>query len=146
MGSGKSAPWTLDPQLAGDTLAVGDLPLSRLLLNDDANYPWLILAPRRPGAVELIDLEQADRAQLMDEIAEVSAALKRLTQCHKLNVAALGNVVAQLHVHVIARFRDDAAWPSPVWGKAPRRSYAADIRERLLADLREALPMRPPEA
>ncbi len=98
--------WQLDQQLRGDTITVGDLPLCRVLLNNDGNYPWLILVPRREDLVELTDLNESGRTTLMREIAQVSAALKAHTHCHKLNVAALGNVVAQLHVHVIARFRD----------------------------------------
>ena len=129
--------WSLHPQLARDTVAVGDLPLSRLLLMEDANYPWTILVPRRAGAVELIDLTEEEQTRLTREIAAVSAALRAATNCHKLNVAALGNMVAQLHVHVIARFRDDAAWPRPGWGAAPKRDYAPDARDRLLAALRK---------
>jgi diadenosine tetraphosphate (Ap4A) HIT family hydrolase len=129
--------WTLDARLAADTVPVGDLPLSRLLLSNDANYPWLILVPRRAGAVELIDLAANDRAQLMDEIARVSTALRDLTACHKLNVAAIGNMVAQLHIHVIARFREDAAWPAPVWGKHPAKACDAQQRDAFLRDLRD---------
>lgn len=131
--------WSLDPQLAADTVAVGDLPLSRVLLHDDSNYPWLILVPRRAGAVELTDLDKDGRLQLMDEISLTAAALRGITGCDKLNVAALGNVVAQLHVHVIARFRTDAAWPAPVWGKAPRTAYAPDERAARVTGMRRAL-------
>jgi diadenosine tetraphosphate (Ap4A) HIT family hydrolase len=131
--------FTLDPQLEADTVPVTDLALSRVLLNDDANYPWLILVPRRPGKVELIDLNDADRTQLGSEIALASRALKALTQCHKLNVAQLGNQVAQLHIHIIARETTDPAWPNPVWGKAPRKAYDAQARDRLVAELRERL-------
>jgi diadenosine tetraphosphate (Ap4A) HIT family hydrolase len=133
--------WQLDPQLAADTVPVGDLPLSRVLLNDDANFPWLILVPRRAGLVELIDLDEAGRATLMREIAQASQALKAHTGCDKLNVAALGNSVAQLHVHVIARFRADAAWPNPVWGRAPRTRYQPAARHRLITALSEALQL-----
>ena len=131
--------WTLHPQLEGDTCAVGDLPLSRLLLANDANYPWLLLVPRRRGASEIIDLSEPDQIQLTTEIAGVSRALKAVTSCDKLNVAALGNVVAQLHVHVIARHRGDPAWPKPVWGAAPARDYDPLARGRLVAALRCAL-------
>lgn len=141
MASRSSTPWALDPQLAADTVAVGDLPLSRLLLHSDANYPWLILAPRRAGAIELTDLDATDRVRLMEEIAQTSAALSTITRCHKINVAALGNVVAQLHVHVIARFRDDAAWPGPVWGKAPARAYDPPQRDAIAARLRSELAL-----
>jgi diadenosine tetraphosphate (Ap4A) HIT family hydrolase len=131
--------WILDPALERDTVMVCDLALSRALLNNDANYPWLVLAPRRADKVELIDLDEADRLTLWKEIAQVSRALKDLTRCHKLNVAQLGNQVAQLHIHIIARGRDDAAWPNPVWGRAPRKDYEADTREKLLLRLRDKL-------
>jgi diadenosine tetraphosphate (Ap4A) HIT family hydrolase len=139
MTSETKTPWSLDPRLAADTVAAGDLPLSRVLLSNDANYPWLILVPRRAGAVELIDLAANDRAQLMDEIARVSTVLRDLTACHKLNVATIGNMVAQLHIHVIARFRDDGAWPAPVWGKRPAKPYDPPVRDAFLRDLKAAL-------
>jgi diadenosine tetraphosphate (Ap4A) HIT family hydrolase len=131
--------WTLHPQLEGDAGAVGDLPLSRLLLANDANYPWLLLVPRRAGASEIIDLSESDQIQLAAEIAAVSRALKAVAPCDKLNVAALGNVVAQLHVHVIARRRSDPAWPKPVWGAVSPRDYDPAARERLVAALRREL-------
>ncbi len=129
--------FTLDPRLAGDTVPVGDLALCRLLLMNDATWPWLILVPRRPGLAEVIDLPAADRHLLMDEIAAVSEALRDATRPVKLNVAALGNMVRQLHVHVIARFETDPAWPGPVWGKAPAVPYhpaAATAMARRIAD------------
>src|SRR5258708_22616623 len=113
-------PWSLHPQLEQDTEAVGDLPLARLLVKNDANYPWLLLVPRRPGVREIIDLDEKDQAQLMIEIAQTSRALKEVTACHKLNVAAIGNVVLQLHIHIVARERDDPAWPKPVWVRCRR--------------------------
>jgi diadenosine tetraphosphate (Ap4A) HIT family hydrolase len=143
MISSTQAPFALDAKLASDTVAIGDLPLSRVLLNDDSNYPWLILVPRRANVVELIDLDDGDRAQLMNEIALASAALRMVTRCDKLNVAALGNVVAQLHVHVIARFRADGAWPNPVWNVVPRRAYELSRRESLAAALRDGLQLDP---
>ena len=131
--------WSLHPQLASDALPVGDLSLSRVLLMNDANYPWIVLVPRRPGATEIVDLEAFDRADLMDEIALVSHTLREVAPCDKLNVAALGNVVPQLHVHVIARRRTDAAWPKPVWGVVPARPYGTAEAERFVAALREGL-------
>lgn len=129
--------FALDPRLAGDTVPLGDLALCRLLLMNDETYPWLVLVPRRAGLVELIDLPAADRHRLMDEIALVSEALTAVAKPTKLNVAALGNMVRQLHVHVIARFEGDAAWAGPVWGKVPARPYsessARDVAERLAA-------------
>ena len=111
--------WSLHPQLLKDTIEIGDLPLGRVLVIKDANYPWLLLVPRRAGAVEIIDLDEVAQAQLMTEIGRVSRALKEVTRCDKLNVAALGNAVPQLHVHIIARRTNDAAWPRPVWGVVP---------------------------
>ena len=106
--------WSLHPQLATDTTPVGDLALARVLLANDANYPWLILVPRLPGLTELIDLEPNEQVQLLGEIDAAARVLKSITECEKLNIAALGNIVAQLHVHVIARRHSDAAWPKPV--------------------------------
>jgi diadenosine tetraphosphate (Ap4A) HIT family hydrolase len=134
------AGYHLHPQLAADTHALADLDLCELRLLDDANYPWLVLVPRVPGARELTDLPRALRHQLSDEIACASAALQVVFQPHKLNVAALGNQVPQLHVHVIARFLDDPARPAPVWGKAAPRPYAEQARLDCVARLRAALP------
>ncbi len=131
--------WSLHPQLAQDTVPVGDLPLARVLLANDANYPWLILVPRLPGLVELIDLEENAQVQLLGEISAAARALKTATTCDKLNIAALGNQVAQLHVHVIARRRSDAAWPKPVWGAKPAIVYPQGQQETLLKSLRGAL-------
>ncbi|MCW1841986.1 HIT domain-containing protein [Prosthecomicrobium hirschii] len=131
--------FTLDPRLDADTLPICDLPLSSVRLLTDANYPWVVLVPRQPDLVEIVDLSRHDQGWLWDEIARVSTALRTITGCDKLNVAALGNVVAQLHVHVIARFRTDPAWPAPVWGKVERRPYDPAARDRLIAELRAAL-------
>jgi diadenosine tetraphosphate (Ap4A) HIT family hydrolase len=128
--------WSLDPQLQRDTVTVGDLPLARVLAMNDANYPWLILVPRHAGAIEIIDLDAEQQAQLIDEIALISRVLKDVTQCDKLNVATIGNVVAQLHVHVVARRRDDAIWPRPVWGALPARPYEPAELERFTARIR----------
>ena len=127
--------WSLHPQLAADTVPVCDLALSRLLVMNDANFPWLILVPRRGGVSEIIDLG-ADQSVLMNELAMVSRALKDETGCDKLNVAAIGNMVPQLHIHVVARRKDDAAWPKPVWGAVPRRAYEADALERFVTAIR----------
>jgi diadenosine tetraphosphate (Ap4A) HIT family hydrolase len=131
--------WSLHPQLARDTAPVGDLSLARVLAMNDANYPWVILVPRRAGVVEVIDLDAAERGQLMAEIAQVSAALKSQTGCDKLNVAAIGNVVPQLHMHVVARRTSDAAWPKPVWGAVPAKPYGAGELDTFVAALRRAL-------
>jgi diadenosine tetraphosphate (Ap4A) HIT family hydrolase len=116
--SAASSAWTLHSQLEKDTINVGDLPLCRVVVIKDANYPWLLLVPRRLEVIEIIDLDEVEQAQLMTEITRVARVLKDITQCDKLNIAALGNVVPQLHVHVIARRSSDAAWPRPVWGAA----------------------------
>ena len=131
--------WTLHPQLALDTVAVGDMPLARVRLVKDANYPWLVLVPRRAGASELTDLDETEQVQLLGEISAAAAALKATVPCDKLNIATLGNMVPQLHVHVIARTQSDAAWPKPVWGTVPPRAYEAADLETLLAKLRARL-------
>jgi diadenosine tetraphosphate (Ap4A) HIT family hydrolase len=131
--------FTLHPQLAGDTVPVGDLPLSRVLAMNDANYPWLILVPRRDEMIELIDLAEAEQQQLTREIAQASQALRAITHCDKLNVAAIGNIVPQLHVHVVARRRGDAAWPKPVWGAVPAAAYDPRLRDQFVAALRTHL-------
>lgn len=129
----------LDPRLSGDTTPVVELPLSLVLLHHDANYPWTILVPRVPGAVEIADLSAAERAVLTEEIVAVGDAVRSLTGCHKLNVAALGNQVPQLHVHVIGRFRDDPAWPGPVWGAAAPKPRSLETRDALIEALRQRL-------
>jgi diadenosine tetraphosphate (Ap4A) HIT family hydrolase len=129
----------LHQRLAADTVAVADWALCRVLLMDDATYPWLILVPRRESVVELHDLDAADRSLLVEEMARASAALKAETGADKINVAALGNVVPQLHVHVVARFTSDPAWPRPVWGAVPARPYDPVERDRMLGRLRRAL-------
>lgn len=135
--------WSLHPQLAQDTVPLGDMALTRVLLANDANYPWLILVPRRPGLVELIDLDRKEQAQLLAEIDATARALKDATKCDKLNIAALGNQVVQLHVHVIARRKSDAAWPKPVWGAAPPLAYDAAARKGLIDALRRGLQIGP---
>ena len=131
--------FALDPRLAADTHPIGALPFSELLLMDDARFPWVILVPRIAGARELIDLDEGDQRLLLGEIDRVARVLESLLNPDKLNVAALGNVVPQLHVHVIARFADDAAWPSPVWGHGERVLYGERERAARIAALRTAL-------
>jgi len=133
----------LDPRLAGDTHTVGDLAVSRLLLMDDARWPWLILVPRRAGLRELIELERDTQHALLEEINACAHVLHALHKPDKLNIAALGNVVPQLHVHVIARHVGDAAWPRPVWGVGAREAYAPAARDERLAALRTALRCTP---
>ncbi len=119
--------FVLHPQLTQDTYFVTDLELCRVLLMNEARYPWLILVSRREGIREIHELTGTERQQLWAESAQVSLALMTLFQPHKLNIAALGNVVAQLHLHHIARFQHDAAWPAPVWGTFPPEPYAPDV-------------------
>ncbi len=133
--------FTLHPRLAADTYRLGDLPLSRLILMNDKRFPWLILVPRQQEIREIIDLPPPERAILIEEIAGVSTALKAITKCGKLNVGALGNMVPQLHIHVIARFEGDAAWPGPVWGSGPPAAYQTQEAERLIDEVRGLLPM-----
>ena len=132
---GVRAVFALDPRLQQDTLPIGDFPLCRLLLSNDSNYPWFILVPRRNDISEIFQLDVADQQQLWQETTALSEVLKDSFDADKLNVAALGNVVSQLHMHVIVRKREDAAWPAPVWGRHPAIPYSqeqvATIRERL---------------
>ncbi len=134
-----AATWTLHPQLQKDTVDIGDLPLSRVLIIKDAHYPWLLLVPRREDITEIIDLDEVAQAQLMTEIARVGRALKEVTKCDKLNVAALGNVVPQLHVHIIARRTTDAAWPRPVWGVMPPLAHDPEELQLFISALRRKI-------
>jgi diadenosine tetraphosphate (Ap4A) HIT family hydrolase len=135
--------WSLHPQLAADTVPVCDLALSCVLAMNDADFPWLILVPRRVGASEIIDLG-AEQATLMDEIALTSRALKDESRCDKLNVAAIGNMVPQLHVHIVARRRDDPLWPKPVWGASAGRRYEEGEIARFVASMRHRIRMDVP--
>lgn len=130
----------LDPRLAADSVVAAEWPLCRLLLGNDATYPWLILVPRRAGVREIYELAAGDQQQLLHESVTLGRAMMQAFAGHKLNVAALGNVVPQLHLHHVVRHTTDPAWPSPVWGKAPPRVYAASERESRLATLARALP------
>lgn len=125
----------LDPRLAGDTVFIADWKLCRVLLMDDAQFPWLVLVPRRPGLAELDDLDESDRTRLMHEIQRAMKILRAVVDCDKLNVGALGNIVRQLHVHVVARRVDDPAWPGPVWGHGPAHHYMPEARDKLVKAL-----------
>jgi len=131
--------WSLHTQLQKDTIDIGDLPLCRVLVIKDANYPWLLLVPRRADVVEIIDLGEVEQSQLMTEITRVSRAVKEITKCDKLNIAALGNVVPQLHVHIIARRTGDAAWPRPVWGVVPPLAHDAEEVQAFIRALRRKI-------
>ncbi|WP_461537884.1 HIT domain-containing protein [Spongorhabdus nitratireducens] len=116
-------PFQLAPQLEKDTVAIGDFPLCRVLLMNDANYPWIILVPRMAGLEEIYQLSETDQQQLLKESSFVAQTLKDVFTADKMNVAALGNMVRQLHVHHIVRYQSDSAWPAPVWGLQPTRQY-----------------------
>lgn len=129
----------LHPRLAADTFVLGDLPLCRVLLMNDRNYPWLILVPRRAGMRETFELATPERERLWREVDGVAEILSTVFGPYKMNIAALGNQVAQLHLHCIARFRDDPAWPGPVWGAVPRVPYAPAERDRQIRRMGDAL-------
>ena len=125
----------LDQQLEADTHWVANLPLSELRLMDNQALPWLILVPRKPGCVELTDLEWADQQQLLHEVNLCHALLADFAP-DKINSGAIGNVVSQLHIHVLARYRADALWPAPVWGQIAAAPYDKQELESRLAKLR----------
>ena len=127
--------FALDPRLQQDTLHVGDFPLCRLLLMNDSSYPWFILVPRRAEVSEVFQLDEADQRSLWHETTLLAEVLKDTFKADKMNIAALGNVVSQLHMHVIVRRRSDAAWPAPVWGRQPAVAYT----EELVREVRDKL-------
>ena len=129
----------LHHQLAADTLWIGNLSLCRVLLMNENRYPWLILVPQRNEIREIYQLSTMERAQLWEESDLVSRQLMRLFKADKLNIAALGNVVPQLHLHHIARFKTDAAWPAPVWGQFKPEAYTQAAAEQLIQAMRQAL-------
>jgi diadenosine tetraphosphate (Ap4A) HIT family hydrolase len=128
--------FTLHPQLKADVTFVADWPLCRVLLMNDARYPWLILVPRRDSAVEIMDLVPVDRSWLMEEITRASAIVRGLPGVAKLNIGALGNVVPQLHVHVLGRRIGDSAGRGPVWGHSPAVAYEVAARDALIGLVR----------
>ncbi|MGP0172172.1 HIT family protein [Pseudomonas sp. NCHU5208] len=131
--------FSLDSRLQQDCLLLGDFPLSRLLLMNDAQYPWFILVPRREEVSELFQLDAEDQRQLWQETTWLAETLKDTFAADKMNVATLGNVVSQLHMHVIVRRRDDIAWPAPVWGRHAAVPYTAAQIEALKGKLRLVL-------
>ena len=134
-----SDPFQLDPRLGADTFLLGETPLSQVLLMNDARYPWLILVPLRSDVTEPFELSEADQAQLWQESMRLGEAMKAPFAADKLNIAALGNQVAQLHVHHIARFHADDAWPGPVWGVGSAVPYSDPALEVLKGELRSLL-------
>jgi diadenosine tetraphosphate (Ap4A) HIT family hydrolase len=129
----------LHPRLAADTAFVTDLDLSKLLLLNDSQYPWTLLVPRRPDIKEAHHLSDADQQQLLRESNMLCKVMEELFNPHKLNVAAIGNVVPQLHIHHIARFETDPAWPAPVWGALPAVPYSSDEKEQLVQRIKAAV-------
>jgi len=113
------AKFEIDPALLTDSYFICDLALSKLYLKHDRENPWFILIPRKTGAVELMELTSEEQGLLMEEVTVVSEFLKLYYRPYKINIGALGNIVRQLHIHVIARFEEDRAWPNPLWGSAP---------------------------
>ena len=133
------AGFALDPRLAADTRPVASLPLCDVLLMNDARYPWLILVPRRAGLVEIADLRDDEQAMLWQEVNRAAAALRAVAPCDKLNLGALGNIVRQLHVHVVARVEGDTAWPGPVWGNGQPVARGDAQARLLIATLQQQL-------
>ncbi|APE05544.1 HIT family protein [Alteromonas sp. RW2A1] len=126
----------LDSRLQNDTFFVCDLTLSRVLLMNDSQFPWLILVPMRNDVAEIIDLTEQEQQMLLSESAKVSKAMQKLFSPYKLNVAALGNVVRQLHVHHVARFENDVAWPKPVWGNQSSVAYEESDAAEIISELK----------
>jgi diadenosine tetraphosphate (Ap4A) HIT family hydrolase len=131
--------FTLHPQLQNDTVVLGEFPLSLVLLSRDANYPWCILVPQHSDKRELFHLSEKDQQQLMRESCHLAEVMADLFVPDKMNVAVLGNVVPQLHMHHVARFRTDAAWPGPVWGAHPPKAYTETELSGRVSRLRRAL-------
>ncbi|MBE8717952.1 HIT domain-containing protein [Cellvibrio polysaccharolyticus] len=129
----------LHPRLAQDSVIVGQFELSLLLLSKDANYPWCILVPQREDIFEIHHLDNQEQQQLIRESSRLSEVMTSLFDAHKMNIAALGNVVRQLHIHHVARFVDDAAWPQPIWGKVPQKDYQPEAFEDRISRLQNAL-------
>ena len=125
----------IDERLQADSYYLGDFELSTLLMAKDANYPWFILVPRRSGVKEIYQLESTDQQQLLAESNALSTLIMDYFEGHKLNVAALGNMVPQLHVHHVVRYPDDAAWPGPIWGAVPAKIYSPKTLEKITKDI-----------
>lgn len=129
----------LHPQLDADTITIGDLPLCRVLLINDSQYPWLVLVPRRVDIQETYQLNEHDQQQLLNESSTLSSLIMKHFSGDKLNVAALGNVVPQLHIHHIVRFTNDPTWPKPVWGMLPSLPYQQEELNSIINELTELI-------
>nr|WP_306264552.1 HIT family protein [Pararhizobium sp. IMCC3301] len=130
------ADFALDPRLEADTHFIARLTLCEVLLMNDSRFPWLILVPAISGATEIVDLDAAQRDTLWHDVDTASRILRQLTSCEKLNIGALGNMVRQLHVHIIGRYAADAAWPGPVWGSGTAEAYDAIAARAIVNDIR----------
>lgn len=130
----------LDPKLLNNNLEIGRTPLCRLLLANDSRFPWLILVPTREAVTEIYQLSEADQQQLIRESSLLAQRLAKVFQAHKLNVAALGNLVPQLHIHHVVRYRTDPSWPSPIWGQGAAQPYTPDQLTEIRAKLKGAFP------
>jgi len=130
----------LHPRLNEDCITIGSFPLCRLLLMNDSNYPWFILVPQRTGVREIFELSEDDQRQLLWESSSLSRLIADHFNADKINVAALGNMVPQLHIHHIVRYSSDAAWPAPVWGHAPAEPYSEQALDVMVTTLRELMP------
>lgn len=131
--------FTLDSRLANDAVEIGEFPLSLVLLSRDANYPWYILVPKRSGIREIHELSAEDRLQLLNESCALAEIIQHQYQPDKLNIAALGNMVPQLHIHHIARYQHDSAWPQPIWGKVAMKAYAEEELSKRVVTMQGAL-------
>lgn len=138
--------FALHSQLAKDCLHVGDFPLCRLLLMNDSRYPWVILVPQRDAIEEIYQLHTDDQLQLSRESSYLGEAMMQHYQGDKLNIAALGNVVSQLHIHHVVRYRDDETWPAPIWGRGTQRPYNSQELEKQMVILRNMLAEYPASA
>lgn len=139
MNQASPSEFPLDPRLSAATHFVASLELCDVLLMNDTRFVWLILVPRIEGAVEIFHLDEAQKAQLSAEIDKISGMVLELTSCEKLNVGALGNIVRQLHIHVVAREISDAAWPGPVWGVGTAEPYSGEAKNEFLKKLKSRL-------
>ena len=129
----------LHPQLNKDCLIIGHFPLCRLLLMQDANYPWFILVPDRDNISELYQLSAADQQQFIRESSIIARLLQDQFNADKINIAALGNIVPQLHIHHVARYKTDIAWPAPIWGKFPAKPYTQKQLDEVISKLKTSL-------
>ena len=129
----------IHPQLQNDCIHIGHFPLCQLLLSKDANYPWFILVPNRSDITEIYQLSHDDQIQLINESSYLAEVLTNTFSADKINIGALGNVVPQLHIHHIARYKNDIAWPAPIWGHASAKNYTEEAFDAVINKLRQGL-------